>query len=496
MSSSKQPKEDSPNAMPSSSRYRFFRWTVLFLAAGALLVQNDVTTIWPGAEGQAFWLASASVGERYLPVQLIAWLAQGDLWLFWPRLMSVAWMVAATLLFYFWGRPVLGKPFVETGVLIMGASLFLPVFGKIASGDAAVFCLHLTALLGFIRYQQGPRPIWLITMIIALLIGGLWAPLSTFLFALLLIVGSRWLWKPANQRTYVGVGAALLGSLLVWIADQGAAAAAFRYWSPLSGGIPHGRLLLYSLLGLLPLIGFTLAGFRDLVYNVRRGEALSRLLLLTVIASWIAVSPLFPFALILLTTKQLTNYYRSGYPWGNWVKAGAVLHLVFAAIAGIILLLGLFFELQGDGFRAALGMVVAYWMFSLIAVIGLYGGRRDYVLGGSLLAGSLAVLFFWVQVYPYVEVDRAWPKQLITKLEAADPQPVNLSEDVATLPAAAYLERSGYQPTLRTNAPPPSIQVLSVDSSGPIARATTQVDTIRGRSLFRLRQWLVIQTAD
>ncbi|MCB0638393.1 MAG: hypothetical protein KDC54_17305, partial [Lewinella sp.] len=92
--------------------------------------------------------------------------------------------------------------------------------------------------------------------------------------------------------------------------------------------------------------------------------------------------------------------------------------------------------------RAVLGTCAGYWMFSFVSVIGLYGKRRDYALGGMVLAGVVSLLLFWVQVYPYVHLRRNWPDRLVAKLET--PAKIGLAgED--SLPAALYLFREGWE---------------------------------------------------
>ena len=97
---------------------------------------------------------------------------------------------------------------------------------------------------------------------------------------------------------------------------------------------------------------------------------------------------MFPLLLALLAGKQMQLYFKAeNYPWRDWARGGAVVHLVFAFVAAFAILLFGGISFSGEGFRAALGMAAAYWIFSLLGVIGLYGEKRDFALGGSLLAG-------------------------------------------------------------------------------------------------------------
>jgi MFS family permease len=210
----------------------------------------------------------------------------------------------------------------------------------------------------------------------------------------------------------------------------------------------HLKFFLYALLGLAPFIGFTLAALRDLFYKVKRGEELSQLLIIGLLGSLLTLSLVFPFLLIFLTAKQVQNFFKiKNYPWQDWVKAGQVLHLVLVFMLVVLALLGGYVQFQIDGFRAVLGCSAAYWMFSFLGVIGLYGQRRDQVLGGTVLAGLIALLFFWIQVYPFIHLQRNWPQRLQTQIEKTLPDTKTIgidSADPLTLPLAPYLSRAGY----------------------------------------------------
>lgn len=489
--SQKRPIEKSaPVGVPASTRYRFFRWTVLFLSLSALFVQNDVATIWPGAEAQAFWQSVDGQSSDYVLEIVRSNFPQDAYWVFWPRLVSSLLLIIAFATWYAIGRPLFGQDTVETATLIAAASLFLPVFGKVGSGDAGLFLLHLGIWLSFLRFQKsGQRP-WLFLLLLLAFLAAFLLPSGTLVLVASLLLGSRFLTKQVPTLSFLALLMAGLGALIGGLGQNWTISHSWFYWSPLAGSLAPLRLLGFSLLGVLPFIGFSLASLRDLVYKVRRGEELSRIILVATVAAILAASPILPFLLIVLTSKQLISYYRPNYPWENWVKGTAVLHLVFAFIASVFLLLGLFAELRGPGFRAALGWVSAYWMFSLIAVIGLYGRRRDYVFGGMMLAGALSVLFFWVQVYPYVELDRAWPQQLVSRLDNLDSDKettIYLESSNTTLPAAPYLKRAGRAVEIGI---PQAPEGFILQPLGTISQQVA-LDTIRGRSIFQLQGWVL-----
>jgi hypothetical protein len=201
---------------------------------------------------------------------------------------------------------------------------------------------------------------------------------------------------------------------------------------------------LFSLLGMAPLSGFLVAGLRDLVYKLRRGEELSFILLAGLVGSLMVQSVLFPFFLAFLAAKQAELYFGQGpYPWEGWVKAVTVLHLIVVFMVVVLALIGGFIQFESAGFRALLGTCAGYWMFSFLGVIGLYGKRRDYTLGGMILAGVVALLLFWVQVYPYAHLQRNWPERLVADWDDAGQIAVGAGQQ--SLAAAPYLRRAGWE---------------------------------------------------
>ncbi len=237
---------------------------------------------------------------------------------------------------------------------------------------------------------------------------------------------------------YLALGAAHLLRYLLG-AGTGVSFLAFDFMD-----LSHLQFVGYSFLGLLPFIGFLVAALRDLFYKLKRGEELAQLLAVALLAALLTQSLLFAFLLAFITAKQVQHYFQQkNYPWQDWVKATQVLHLVLVFVGAIVALVSGFIQYQADGFRMVLGCGAAYWMFSFLGVVGLYGFRRDYVLGGMTLAGVLTLLFFWLQVYPYLHLQRNWPERLTAKIPA-DAGIITLSEDdPSVLPLAPYLHRAG-----------------------------------------------------
>lgn len=460
-----------------SSRFRFFCWAVAFLSLAQLLVGLDYITIWPGGEARllaeqttAFALsAPASWLLSLLPFKT-------SYWLLWYRLPGLLLSLGGIALFYRWGRALFGRETVVLTLLVAAASLFLPLLLKRALLDLWAFGPLLASYVALLRYYKEPTNQWrmasLLSGSLAILLGGLQAILVLILLWLLLLglikgpdrlALSQRLRRPVIAWASMAVAVTLLAmsgpGLITWDSH-------FQY-PTLSLG--HLSFVGWSLVGMLPLIGFTLAGLRDLGYKVRRHEELSLLLMVGLLASFLAKSLLFPFLIAFLTAKQVQAYFRQpNYPWQNWVKTAMVLHLILVFIGVVLSLLGGYANFAANGFRAVLGCSAAYWMFSFLGVIGLYGERRDYVIGGMVLAGVVALLFFWVQVYPFLELQRNWPRRLVQQLEQQELPVTSLhylpaDSTAVLLPALPYLHRRGI--VLEEAGSSPRLEVLLPEDS-------------------------------
>ena len=489
-----------PATTGRSGRYRFFVWMMGFFGLAALLLWTDQITPWPGAEAWQVWRALPGTPDTNMLASLLSDLpVEGKNWLVFRRLPSVLFILLTVVAILALGHRLFRREMLELSLLAAIGSLFLPFYGKIATLDAPILFLHVGSWLSAVRWMKvGRSKTWWLGIFLT---GGLLlAPLSTAVVTVGLAAFAEWR-KSEYRLRGIGIAALLAGLVLSHLGPEVVPSSSywfFSYHETVLGD--YSRLLLYSLLGCLPFIGFTLAGLRDVAFQARRGEELSQLLALTLLVSWLAQSLLFTVVLLLLTGRQLVNYFKPNYPWRDWVRGGATLHLIFAAIGAILVLLGGFVQFQGAGFRAALGMVAAYWIFSLAGVIGLYGDKRDWSLGGSLLAGTLAVLFFWTQVYPYLEPDRNWPQELAQKMRQAE-IPAGTIIDIegaaetemqrVASSAAPDLQRAGYavQPRQKDTSAYYQLRArLTIDSTGTAADQLS----VRGRSVLKLYDFYLV----
>jgi hypothetical protein len=420
-----------------------------FFALAALLVRLDVITAWPGGEGYALARAVGTNWGSYLPAALnhalLPWGEAIDsdtdaIFLF-PRLLSALWLLLTAFFTYRWAGRLFGKRTIELALLAAAASFFLPFFGKVATADTLALLGHAgmgwTVLLyGVSKDRKKALPFAIFT-----LLGAIAAPVSTLLISLMLVVLAVFQRTDYNWTVPSAVGTLI--SLIVLVAQGPQDASTYWYYGQEDSRVLD--LLYYGLLGMLPLAGWLLAGIRDLIFKAKQLEPFSMIIGLGLIATLLAQSLLFMLLLSVVAGKQMLLYFSErNYPWKDYVRAASVIHLVLAFIAVFLVLAGGGLAFPGAGFRAALGMGAAYWIFSLLATLGIYGDRRDFAIGGSILSGVLTALFFWVQVYPYLEADRSWPKQLVELVEPATLQLPDEADESELSSALPYLVRAGW----------------------------------------------------
>ena len=469
---------------PSSSRWTFFVWMSTFFFVAALLVQLDVITAWPGAEGFALANAVGDAWEGYLPTALNhALLPLGptvseasNAQFTFPRIFSALCLLLTAGFTYRWMTQLFGRQVSQLTLLCAGSSLFLPFFGKVATADTLALLGHsgmfwTVLLFGLTKDQRKMLPFGVFA-----LIGAIAAPVSTLLLSLMLVILAVFQRMDYGWQWPAGISVGISCLVLLVQGPQGAN----TYWYYGQEDSRVLDLLYYGLIGMLPLAGWLVGGIRDLIFKGRQFEQFSLIVWMAIVGTLLAQSLLLMLLLALVAGKQMQLYFTERYPWGDYVKTGAVLHLILAFGASFLLLAGGGIAFPGAGFRAGLGMAAAYWIFSLLATLGIFGGRRDFAIGGSVLAGLLATMFFWVQVYPYLEADRNWPQRLLAEVPAAAtlqlPDEADESELSSALP---YFEQAGWR--LGPAGEYRLYQFPNLDTSDRAA----SVGQVRGRMMLR-----------
>ncbi len=386
---------------------RIFLGLAAFLLAVNVLIMNDLSTLWDGAEALLAWQSGRGEAGIALPGALLAkaW-PQG---VFWFRLPGALLLLLAFPLYWWIAKAILGREATIYTLLVLAASLLVPNLAKVASGDIWAMVTQWLGFAVLLRFLKQPHLLWRLAFY-SLLALAIWIqPVNASIF---LLGSSAYLYFAHPQ------GKNLL-SLQPWLA--GAAIAAVLYWGkllPLDNsyfviGFQSGRFLLWNFLGMAPFIGFCLAGLWGSVQRARQGEELALVNLGALAFALLGHSLALQGILALLAAKQLQGYFMPGYRYKGVVQAGAILHLIAVFFGAFFLLAVGFFQFDGIGYRAAAATAGLYWMLSLVGVLGLVGSNRRHTLGGTALAGLLLTTLFWLQLNPLLESRRAWPKKLV-----------------------------------------------------------------------------------
>ncbi len=393
-----------------TAQYRIFLYLAGFFLLVNLLIMNGFTSLWDGAESLLAWRAlNHSLGNTPQELLLAVIMNKGGIPHFWMRLPGALLLVSAFLVFWGSTRKLFGQEVVLSTLLILGASLLVPNLAKIATGDIWAFASQWMAFAVMIRFLKQPALPWRLAFY-GLLMLAVWIQPAN---ALIFLMGSSaflYFLHPQGKR---------LWSLSPWLA--GLSLFLLLYYSGLATFSQEGfligfraeRFLLWNLASILPFLGFVLAGLWETLQRLGRREEMALINAAGLLFSLLGHSLALPGILAFLAAKQLKNYFGPNYPHAPVVKTGALLHLLLAFFLLTFLMAGSFFQFRAVGFRAALAAGGIYWMLSFIAVIGLFGLNRRYLLGGLPLSGLLLTTLFWLQLSPLLESQRGWARALV-----------------------------------------------------------------------------------
>ncbi len=403
--------------MNSSPQFRIFVAAVVLLFLFNILIYNDIAVLWSGPEAVLAWDSIGDEPRRYFPalVQSIFWdFGGGNLFVY--RLSAVLFLLATAACFFFIARPLLGVRTTTLSLLVAGASLGLPQLAKVATPDSLLLLLHTMGWLLLLRFLKKPGIAWRLAFYAVALLSGLVHPFSTLIF---LSIGPLFIYfsHPQGKRLWAlqpwlaGLAAFALG----WNTIPDVVLLPYFYRGP---GYAYYLLLVMG--GFLPFVGFLVAGLRDYLARMRKKDEMALVLVFWILAALMACSPALAFPLAILVARQMDSYFDPRYPFAVFVKTGAVLHLIAVFFGAMVLMLGGLHFYSGAGFRSGMAVSAAYWSMSFLGVIGLYGGQRRLALGGPLLAGLLAVLLFWVQVFPLLESGRRADQALLETIPGGE----------------------------------------------------------------------------
>lgn len=414
--------------MKLTLNYKIFLGIVLILFLINLFIANDLAVIWDGPEAWRIWQFQKT------EVRLSIWRLPGPLFLMLG--LFIFWLIA---------QKIFGAKTSLLTLVVLAASLLVPNLAKQAILDSWLFCFQTIATMGLLMYLKQPKANWQLLFYTALL-PCLWlAPLSTLLTFSILAIALYFL-HPQGNRLFLPSALPVVVVILAGLYFAGT----FNWSTPQFfiawGQQPFYKNLFHQLLGFLPFLGFVCSGFWELYQKSKKKEEWSIILLCWMLAALAGQSLLLSLGLALMVAKQLEAYFIQNYPYRTIVKTGAILHLLIAFFGICFLMMRGFYEFKGMGFRAALAFGALYWMPAFIAVIGLYGMNRRFVLGGTIFSGVMATLFFWVQLYPLLYTRLNWQEEIVQEILESQDNPTQIwiykTPDSAFPALACYASRT------------------------------------------------------
>lgn len=385
-------------------KFKIFFTVSMMLLVVNLLIANDMITMWDGAE--AALLLRSLESFPFLPAFVLSWMPiESEAWLFWLRLPGAILIILACYAFFQGGKKLFGLAYTQYSLLVLGASFFIVNIGKVATTDSWAFAAQWMSWLLLLLYLKQPKRQWQLLFYLALGFAVWIQPLETILFMSMYAI-ILYFFHPKKQLLIrLNPLASLLGAVLLFhftgLLDWQSKTA---FWSINSSG--YLKFFGWSLLAWFPFLGFLISGLREMLNKLKRKEELSIILGAGLISALIGHALVFHAILAIVVGRQLYAYFDERFPYRAFVKTGAVLHLVFAFTIAVILTIYNFFEFRGVGFRSALAVTTVYWMPAFMAVIGMYGMTKRYVVVGTVWGGLLATLLFYIQVNPLIESRR------------------------------------------------------------------------------------------
>lgn len=409
------------------------------------LIFNDLASLWEGPESFLAWRALHDA-SGFTPHELIsgALLDSTLSNLFWFRFPPIVAILSGGILFWYAASPIFGNKSILNTIFLGAASLLIVNIAKIATGDIWALLSQWLTFIVLVRYLKQPKLQWQIAFYVLMALSIWIQPAQSLLF---LLCYATWLYikHPNGKR---------LWKLNPWIFSMITFGVLYMMqWAVFSQhsflfGFNSLKFLSWNLIGILPFIGFALAGIWETIQKARKGEELAIILSGALLFSLLAHSMAFQMILAMLAARQLEHYFAENYPYKDIVRGGTVLHLIFAVLIIIVLLMGAFFQFKGPGFRAGLAAGGIYWMWSVVAVIGLYGMNARYVRAGTIFSGIFFVSLFWLQVVPVLETRWQWHKELLLQITESSSADENIKDNTCLV----YNENKNTFPALATYA--------------------------------------------
>jgi len=371
---------------------------------------NDITSFLDGVEVNVLSNIQNGTSENNLTHWLVGAVYDSlGLSEFALRLFNPIVLILTFVGFYFMSKKIFGTYSSIYTLLILGSSLLLPNISKLINGDVMLFAAQLFYFLATIYALKFQTITWKIAQVAIAIIGASILPQSMFVVVFLMHIALYFTHKNGKSLLIPGI-ASLIAIPLVAVLTQGSvfgSEAGFML-KQISVIKRYGFLLL----SMLPFLGLIGAGFIDMSKKMRKGEELSTLIFVWIVAGVVDGGFFFLSGLAFLSAKQLMSYLHPNYPYKTIIKGYGIVHLVLFFCVAILGMLNAQYAIGKVGYQAIMMVTCVYWIPSLVSVFGMYGFKKAQMEGGMILAGLLFSFFFWLHVNPILENQRQVSRQL------------------------------------------------------------------------------------
>ena len=410
--------------MQISDSFKVFLLLSFGLIIGNLLIANGSNTLINIVESDFLLkvqtLIFSNNDNAFSTILLPLWQSAG--WYQWlgfsefnVRLIGIVIFLLSCFGFYFFGKKLFGIKPTSLTLLVLGSCFFPANLIKFASGDAWLLGSHLMSFLFLILFLKQPTNKWKWSYWAFVIVGALVHPLSSLIWNLGLW-GYLQIFHPKGK---------ILAQL--WLLPLLAVLyLPLYYFDHLDFNLPYfftGFGSEYSkwffpivLLGVLPWFGFLPVSFWDMFNKLRKKEEMAMINLGWILFGIFSQSMVLFVGLAFIMAKQLLAYFQKNYPYARWVKAAALINMIFTFCALIVILMGGYVQFQAIGYRSFINVSAIYWVMSFAGVLGLFLRSNPMVTGGMAMSGILSALVFWSMVNPLLEQQRNLSHQIYKNL--------------------------------------------------------------------------------
>lgn len=486
--------------MEKRSKYPIFLGFAAIVFVFNLLVMNDVTSIWNGAEASLVLAMDGVQSDiaiptfSLLPLQALELIHEPtQLNEFYLRLPGLVVLLLTLFGFYTFGRKLFGQEDIKLAMLIIVSSFLIPFLAKMATGDVWLMCAQVLALLSLIFYLKQSRLEHLICFYSAFFFGlmihpmGMLISTGSFAIGLLLLHPKR---KAMQSLLFVGPAIGILGLLSVggiwnWQATE------FLLLS--TAHISWSEYFMALFLGLLPWLGFMPSVLWDWLKKLKAKEELAIIGFCWLLAGVLSRSALPQWIFALLISKHIWAFLSRKYPYSSWVITFGFANLILSFFAVFMLIMSGYLNFSGLGFRSAVGVGVVYWVLMTLGAIGILGRNKSLLIGGLSGSALLGFFLFWINLNPFIEGSRGMAREMVkgaTELNT-DQNIKTLYFGVADFPELQTLKVYAFEKGFTTieildakdlSMLPPTEHLLIVNNAAPVDTVQyTRLKKLNGR---------------